>query len=209
MQLSKKTISDYIELLGSSAPAPGGGAASALNGAQGAALIVMVSELTVGKPKYAECEELNQFAIEEGKKLYTQLTNLIDSDAEAFSKLADAYKLPRDTAEEKSARNTAIAEATLGATETPFEMMEVALRALHLCKSLIGKSNENVASDLGISALNLMACINGAWLNVLINLSGIESASTAEYFKTKGQDIVDTASSESEYIYNSIKDMFE
>ena len=207
--LTKLSVNEFLDQLGSGAPVPGGGSASALAGSLGVSLITMVANLTVGKPQYAECEELNQFAIEEGNKLCQQFTGLIDRDGEAFTKLMDTYKLPRGTVEEKTIRNTAIAEATLGATEAPFEMMETALKALYLCKSLIGKSNENAASDLGVSALNLLSCINGAWLNVLINLGGIESTTSAEYFKTKGQEIVDTASSEAKYIYESIREVFK
>jgi len=207
MMLSKTTISEFINVLGSEAPVPGGGSASALSGAIGVSLIAMVANLTIGRQKYSECEELNQFALQESSKLCAELIALIDKDAQAYSKVAEAYKLPRGTAKEKTARNAAIAETTLGATETPFEIMQAALKALYLCKSLIGKSNENAASDLGVSALNLLSCINGAWLNVLINLSGLESAKTAEYFKTKGQEIVDTAKKEADYIYDYVKDM--
>ena len=207
MQFSSTSIADYIEVLGSGAPVPGGGAACALSGAQGAALILMVANLTVGKPKYTECEELNQFALTEGEKLCNQLIDLIDRDAEAFGKLSAAYKLPKETAKEKAARNATIAEATLKATETPFEIMETSLKALYLCKSLVGKSNINVASDLGVSAQNLLSSINGAWLNVVINIPGIENAAIAEHFKTKGREILETAKKEADYIYDSVLEM--
>ena len=207
MSIAEMKIKDYIERLGSDAPAPGGGSASALCGAQGVALITMVANLTVGKPKFAEFEELNQNAVKEGDKLCSLLVNLIDKDTEAFNKLSDAYKLPKEKDEEKAARSTAIAKATLGATEPPFEMMEAALEALALCKSLIGKSNANAASDLGVSALNLLSCVKGAWLNVLINLGGIKDAEKAERFKTEGQRIVNAAGKEADYIYEAIKDM--
>ena len=207
MKLATAPITEFIELLSSDAPTPGGGSASALSGAQGVALILMVANLTVGKPKYTEHEKLNQAALKEGTELCAELLDLIDRDAEAFGKLSQAYKLPRNTDEEKAARSTAIAETTFGATQTPFKMMEVSLKALHLCKSLVGKSNVNAASDLGVSALNLLSCIKSAWLNVLINLSGIENPETANHFKTKGQEIIETAQKEADFIYNAIKDM--
>ena len=207
MQLIEESIIDFVEQLGSGAPVPGGGAASALSGAQGAALITMVANLTIGKPKFAEYEELNQLALAEGNQLRAQLTSLIDRDAQAFSKLSDAYKLPKESAEDKAKRSKTIAEATLKATEAPFETMEIALKALYLCKSLIGKSNNNASSDLGVSAMNLLACINGAWLNVLINLNGIANPTTAKYYKSKGTEIVETAQKEANYIYETIKNM--
>lgn len=207
MKLSETNINEFINSLGSSSPVPGGGGSCALSGAQGVALITMVANLTVGKPKFSQYEELNQFAIEEGNKLCMQLVDLVDKDAEAFGGLAKAYKLPRESDKDRLARNKAIAEATLKATESPFEMMEIALKALYLCKSLIGKSNKNVSSDLGVSALSLLSCIKGAWLNVLINLPGIENAADAEYYRAKGNEILDAAESEAEFIYTAVKEM--
>jgi len=201
-------INEYIELLGSSAPAPGGGSASALSGAQGAALITMVANLTIGKAKYAEFEEFNQKAAKEGAELQSKLVELIDKDTEAFNKVSAAFKLPKETDDDKKARSAAIAAATLTATEAPFETLEVASKALTLCKSLIGKSNPNVASDLGVSALNLISCAKGAWLNVLINLGGVKDVQKAEHFKTEGQKLVDAAQKEADEIYTAIVEMF-
>ena len=208
MQLSTMKINEYIDLLGSSAPAPGGGSASALSGAQGAALITMVANLTIGKPKYAEFEELNQSVLKEGDALRNKLVELIDKDTEAFNKVSAAYKLPKETDDDKKARSAAIADATLTATEVPFETLEASAKALALCKSLIGKSNPNVASDLGVSALNLIDCAKGAWLNVLINLGGVKDAAKSEYFKTEGQKIVAAAQKEADEIYEAVKGMF-
>jgi len=197
-------INEYIDLLGSNAPAPGGGSASALSGAQGAALAAMAANLTVGKAKYAEFEELNQKASKEGLEFQNKMLKLIDDDTESFNKVSAAFKLPKETDEEKKARSKAIADATLCATETPFETLEVSVKALALCKSLVGKSNPNVASDLGVSALNLLSCAKGAWLNVLINLSGIKDAQKAEHFKVEGQKLVDMAQKEADEIYAAI-----
>jgi formiminotetrahydrofolate cyclodeaminase len=165
----------------------------------------MVANLTVGKPKFAEFEELNQSAIVEGNILRATLVDLIDRDTEAYGKLSAAFKLPRETDEDKAFRSATIAAATIGATETPFEMMEVAFKALILCRSLIGKSNANAASDLGVSALNLLACVKGAWLNVLINLNGIKDVAKAEHFKIRGQELVDLSQKEADYIYEIVK----
>jgi formiminotetrahydrofolate cyclodeaminase len=226
MQLSTMAINDYIKQLGSEAPVPGGGSASALGGAIGVSLIQMVANLTIGKAKYANYEELNLFALEEGGKICTELLSLIDKDAEAYSRLSAAYKLPRATDEEKVIRNSANIDATLDAIKAPFEIMEASLKALNLCKSLVGKSNHNVSSDLGVSALNLLACINGAWLNVLINLSGLKNTTgvhigpdigadagvhtgAALFYRTRGQEIADTGKKEADYIYETVKALLE
>jgi len=92
---SKMTIEDYLERLGSGSPTPGGGAAAALTSAQGAALVMMVANHTIGKPKYAEFEELNTFILEEAGELLVKLEAGMDRDAEAFGKVSAAYALPR------------------------------------------------------------------------------------------------------------------
>lgn len=89
------SIEDYLNQLGSGAPTPGGGAAAALTSAQGAALVMMVANHTIGKPKYAEFEELNTFILEEAEELLGKLEAGMDKDAEAFGKVSEAYGLPR------------------------------------------------------------------------------------------------------------------
>jgi formiminotetrahydrofolate cyclodeaminase len=206
--LSAMKFNEYIELLASNAPAPGGGSASALSGVQGTALISMVAGLTIGRAKYAEFEELNQNVIKESGEFSCKLLGLIDKDTEAYNKVSAAFKLPKETDEDKKIRSSEIASATLTATEIPFEIMETANKALALCKSLVGKSNPNAASDLGVSALNLLSCVKGAWLNVLINLSGIKDASKLEFFKAEGQKIADSAQEEADCIYKTVSEMF-
>ena len=210
MQFKSKTINEFIEQLSSETSVPGGGSASALSGALGVSLILMVANLTVGKEKYAKYEELNQSVITESREIRDELLGLIDRDSEVYSNLLAAYKLPRVTDEEKEIRNKEIFDATLEAIKAPFEIMEVSLKALHLCSSLIGKSNENAVSDLGVSAQNLMACLSGAWLNVLINLKGQHIPDeTAAYYKRRGLEIVDIGNKEAIYIYDSVKATLE
>ena len=203
MKLTEMTISSYVDLLNSDAPAPGGGSASALCGAQGAALVSMVAGLTIGKKKYPLDQEL---CIEVAKKtsaLKDALLAQVDKDTEAFNLVSAAFKLPKETEEEKAARSKAIADATLVATEVPFETMKICLETLSYTKALIGHSNTNAASDLGVSALNLIACMKGAWLNVLINLGGLSDEAKANEYRTKGEEMVKTAQKEAEEIYQA------
>ena len=203
MKLTEMTVTSYLDLLNSDAPAPGGGSASALCGAQGAALVSMVAGLTIGKKKYPLDQEL---CIEVAKKtsaLKDALLAQVDKDTEAFNLVSAAFKLPKETDEEKAARSKAIADATLVATEVPFETMKLCLETLHYTKSLIGHSNTNAASDLGVSALNLIACMKGAWLNVLINLGGLADEAKAKDFRSKGEEMVKTAQKEAEEIYQA------
>ena len=162
--LSEMKINDYIDLLASDAPAPGGGNASALCGAQGAGLCAMVAALTLGKKKYEEHQELCRDVYEQARTLSERMCALIDEDTEAFNRVSAAFKLPKDTDEDKAVRKAAIAEATLGATMVPLDTLHRAHDGLELAKMLIGKSNTNCASDIGVAALNLVSCARGAWL---------------------------------------------
>ena len=203
MKLVDMTVTSYLDLLNSDAPAPGGGSASALCGAQGAALVSMVAGLTIGKKKYPDDQELCAEVAQKASKLKDALLAQVDKDTEAFNLVSAAFKLPKETDEEKAVRSKAIADATLVATQVPFETMKICLEALGYSKSLIGHSNTNAASDLGVSALNLITCMKGAWLNVLINLGGVKDEEKANDFRTKGEEMVAAAQKQAEEIYQA------
>ena len=174
MKLIDMQVKEYLKVLKSDAPAPGGGSVSALAGAQGVALFSMVADLTLGKEKYADDQEICRSAKERGASLYAELVESVDRDTEAFNLVSAAFKMPKETDEEKAARKQAIADGTLVATEVPFHTMELGYEGLMLAKSMIGRSNPNAASDLGVAILNRTGCIKGAWLNVKINLPGVK-----------------------------------
>lgn len=173
MKLVDMTVSNYLEAVASDAPAPGGGSASALCGAQGCALAAMAAALTIGKKKYPDDQALCIRAAGEGRRLAAALTEQVDRDTEAFGLIAAAYRLPKETEEELAARKKAVADATLVATRVPLATLRLALEGLRLVTSLVGHSNANCASDLGVASLNLMSAALGAWMNVLINLPGV------------------------------------
>ena len=203
MKLVDMTVKDYLDLLKSDAPAPGGGSVSALSAAQGVGLVAMVADLTIGREKYAEYEQVCKEAKEEALKLYEALVAAIDEDTEAFNKVSAAYKMPKDTDEQKAARSAAIREANVGATEVPFETVKLCLAGLKVTETMVGKSNPNAASDLGVAALNLMAGIRGAWLNVKINLPGIKDEALKAKFET-GAQMVDEAYVLANRIYEEV-----
>lgn len=204
MKLVDMNMTEYLDVLQSDAPAPGGGSVSALAGAQGAALFMMVADLTLGREKYAEYQDICKKAKEKGEAIYEELTGEIDKDTEAFNLVAAAFKMPKETEEEKAARRKAIAEGTLIATEVPFRTMELGYQALMLAKTMIGKSNPNAASDLGVAILNLTGCIKGAWLNVKINLPGVKDEAKAKYYEEEGQKMFDEADAIASDLYNMI-----
>lgn len=190
MKLVDLKLNEYLDILKSDAPAPGGGSVSALAGAQGVGLFMMVSDLTIGKAKYADFEDICIKAKEKGEKLYAELFAGIDKDTEAYNLVSAAFKMPKDTDEAKAARSKAIADATLIATEVPFRNMELCFAGLETAKELAGHSNPNAASDLGVAALNLLAGVKGAWLNVKINLPGVKDEEKKAAFTAAGEKLL-------------------
>ena len=204
MKLTEMTIPAFCELLGSDAPAPGGGSSAALSGALGVALTTMVAALTTGKEKYAEHESLMQEIIKEGTALRLQLVDVIDRDTEAFNGVSAVFSMPRDTDEEKEARKAAMQAALKACTLTPFEMMDCALQSLELTEKALGRSNTNAASDLGVAALSLKAAVQGAWLNILINIGGIRDEAFVAEYRQKGEAVLAKALPLADKIYEAV-----
>ena len=202
--LKELKLADYLNLLASDAPAPGGGSASALCGAQGAALTAMVANLTVSRKKYEAFHDVCGQAAEEAESLRAQLVAQIDRDTDAYNLVCEAMKLPKETEEEKRTRSEKIAEATLFATEVPYETLSLAVQALSVTGTIVGKSNPNAASDLGVAAANLETCAKGAWLNVLINLGGLRDAQKADELRTGGEALLQKARALADGIFEAV-----
>ena len=188
--LSEMKINDYIDLLASDAPAPGGGSAAALAGTLGAALTAMVGSLTVGRKKYAEFDGLARETLEKARDLEHRFLDVMERDTEAFNAVSAVFAMPKGTDQEKEARAVAMQEALQGCTKTPFEMMELSLEALRLTDGLVDRSNASAASDLGCAALSLKAAIQGAWLNVLINVGSLKDQEFAAEYRAKGEKLL-------------------
>jgi formiminotetrahydrofolate cyclodeaminase len=171
--LTSRTLTQFLDELASSSPAPGGGSVAALAGAIGAALTAMVCNLTIGKKKYAEVQEEMQSALTESERLRRDLAELIDKDTEAFNAVMAAFGMPKNTEEEQHRRERAIQDATKSATLVPLNVMSLCERALALTKITAEKGNRNSVSDAGVAALMLQAACSGAGLNVRINLTGL------------------------------------
>lgn len=199
------TVKEYIEVLGSSAPAPGGGSAAALSGAQGTALIAMVCELTIGKKKYEQFNDLNKEALKDITVCKNNFIDFIDKDTQAFNLVSDVFKMPKDTDEEKEKRKIAMQTALKTASQVPFTVMEESLKAISIAKKLIGCSNTNALSDIGVGVLNLEICAKGAWLNVLINLSGIKDEKFVSDYKNRGTKIVKEIEKNGKEIFDIIE----
>ncbi|MGG6794312.1 UNVERIFIED_CONTAM: cyclodeaminase/cyclohydrolase family protein [Streptococcus canis] len=204
MSLVDLSLTDFAKVLGSDAPAPGGGSAAALSGANGISLTKMVCELTLGKKKYADYQDIIEDVHAKSTALQASLLAAIDKDTEAFNLVSAVFDMPKETDEDKAARRTAMQKALKTAAHSPFEMMTLMVEALETTATAVGKSNTNAASDLGVAALNLKAGLQGAWLNVLINLSGIKDEAFVTDYRQKGQALLDKGCLLADDIYTKI-----
>lgn len=206
MKLIDMKLSEYLDVLISDEPAPGGGSVSALAGAQGAALMSMVCDLTISKKKYADDHDFCRGIKEEAVALYKDLSAAIDTDTDAYNLVAAAFKMPKGTDEEKAARKQAIADGTLEATKVPYSVMEMATKGLDIADRLYGHFNMNCASDYGVGVLNFLACVKGAWLNVKINLPGVKDEAFAAECEAKGREMMARCEEIAGRLYSKIEE---
>jgi formiminotetrahydrofolate cyclodeaminase len=172
--VAEETIVHFLDELASGAPVPGGGAAAALEAAVGAALVAMVCRLTIGKEKYRASEQTMMEAREQADELRAQALALAAEDSASYSAVGAAYALPRGSDEEKAARQARIQEALKGATDVPLRTVALAARVIELCAEIVDGANTNAISDVGVGALCARAALDGAALNVKINLALIK-----------------------------------
>lgn len=178
--MRKTTIEDWLTDLASELPAPGGGAAAGMSAATGAALVSMVCNLTVGKPKFAEHEEVMREALAEAERLRVEALGLAEDDTEAFSGVMAAYKLPKGTEEERAARTTAIQAGLAEAAAVPLAVAKVAAQVVRVSGRILDGSNPNVLSDVAVAASSAKSALESAALNVDINLASIKDAEVRE-----------------------------
>src|SRR5438067_7444761 len=172
--LVKMNLREFCNETLSDSPAPGGGSVAALMGALGASLGGMVANLSAGKRGWDDkLEYFSKWAVK-AQQLKDELLALVDEDTAAFNKVMDAFALPKQSAEEKASRSTAIEQATKYAAEVPLKVMETASKSYELLTEMAEKGNPASASDVGVGALATRACIEGAALNVKINLAQLK-----------------------------------
>jgi formiminotetrahydrofolate cyclodeaminase len=174
-----QSIGGWLNELASSAPAPGGGAAAALEVAIAAALVEMVCNLTIGKGAYVDHEPLMIRARDRAEKLRSEALALADADAQAFAAVIAAYKLPKQTDEKAQRRSALIEAALLDATEVPRRTATAASHVLDLCVEVIAGANPNVVSDLAASAAAARSALVTSLVNIEINRAALKGAEPA------------------------------
>jgi len=171
---AREPLGEYLDRLAAKLPAPGGGSAAALVGALAAALESMVANFTVGKEAYREVEAEVQSLLEQSEALRGELAKLVQADMDVYSKVSYAFSLPRETAEQKTARTEAIQAALKVAAQVPYKVTVACDKALSLCPDLAAKGSANLISDVGVAVVFAEAALQAAYLNVEINLAGIK-----------------------------------
>jgi len=172
--LKELSISDFMQKLSSSDPTPGGGSAAALAAWQGSSLIIMFCGFSLGKEKFKQYEAVLQKADKEARTLAEQLKKAVDEDTEAVDQVMKAFRLPKETDQEKSERKAAIQKAMRRAAEVPLTVSKNCLSLLNICQDIVDKGNPNSITDLGVGCLLAHSAMEGAILNVKINLSSIK-----------------------------------
>ncbi len=182
-------LNDLADETASESPAPGGGSISAAVGALGAALGTMVANLSAGKRGWEEqTHEFSNWA-SDGQKIKDRLLFLVDEDTASFNAVMAAYGLPKNTDEEKRTRSAAIEEANTYATHIPLQVMQTSAMALPLLHAMVSKGNPNSISDAGVGALCIGTAIEGAFMNVRINIKGMKDKVKAEGLLNEARQI--------------------
>jgi glutamate formiminotransferase/formiminotetrahydrofolate cyclodeaminase len=172
--LAQMRLVDFANQTSVDSATPGGGSAAAVTGVLGAALASMVANLTIGKKGYEDADEKLKPLAEDAQKFKNELLKSVDRDTGAFNEVMCAFSLPRKTAEQKTHRKQVIEDATKAAAYVPLAVMQLALNQLEQLRTIAEIGNQNALSDAGVAALMLRTCAEGAFLNVKVNLSGID-----------------------------------
>lgn len=200
-----QTLESFLDALASGAPTPGGGAAAALMGANGAALVSMVCNLTLGKPKYAAVEGDMRALLARSEALRTRLTKMMEDDQTSFNSLMGAFGLPKQTDDEKAKRKEAIQAALKGATEVPLACARGCAEAVTLAREAAERGNLQVISDAGVAAAAAEAGLKSAALNVFINVPSIEDNTFAESARKEIDRLLTVSGLDAAAVYALVK----
>ena len=204
MDMTTASCREFVTVLASSEPAPGGGGAAALVGALGTALGNMVGSLTVGKKKYADVEAEIIALKAKCDALQTELLDQVPADAEGFLPLAKAYGIPKDD----PSRDAVMEEATIIACRVPVRIMELCCEALDAIAVFAAKGSRLAVSDAGCGAVIVKSALQAASLNVFINTKTLKNRAYAEELNTKCLSMLDKYGAMADEIFETVKNGF-
>ncbi|MDO4482492.1 MAG: cyclodeaminase/cyclohydrolase family protein [Bacillota bacterium] len=200
-----RSCTEFVEILASKEAVPGGGGASAYVGSLGTALGSMVGNLTLGKKKYKDVEEDIKSLLDRSEKLIQRLNELVDEDAKAFKPLSEAYRLPSETEEEKEYKEKMIQTSLEAAAKAPLEIARVCGEAIDLHKEYAEKGSRLAVSDAGCGAVFCKAALQGARLNVLINLNLMKDEKLRDKMKKEIDEITSRGIKKADEIYEYVE----
>lgn len=206
--LTELTIKEFIQKVLSNDPVPGGGSVSALNGALAASLAAMVANLTVGRKKYVEVNDVMEELAARFEKLSGELLADVDRDSEAYDRVFSAFKLPKETEEEKAARSEAIQRETKYAAQVPMEVARAVHAVLPMIETVARKGNSNAVTDACVSMMCARTAILGALLNVRINLTSIKDENFVKEMAEEADRIEQSAVAAEQKVLDYVKTVF-
>lgn len=206
MEFTSYSCEDFVEVLSTKEPVPGGGGASALVGAIGTALGNMVGSLTVGKKKYADVEADIIELKEKATKLSKEFLELVEKDAKAFEPLANAYGMPKTTEEEIANKKRVMAIVLKDACMVPMEIMEKCCEAIDVVDEFAKKGSVIALSDAGVGAAFLKSALLGASLNVFINTKAMEDRELADSLNKKADYMISTYGKKADEIFANVNE---
>ena len=209
MGFTKSSCEEFVDVLASKAPVPGGGGASALVGAIGMALGNMVGSLTVGKKKYADVEADIIALKEKATALQADFLRLVEADAEAFEPLAKAYGMPRETEEEKAEKARVMAIVLKDACAVPMEIMEKCCEAIDVIEEFAAKGSALAISDAGVGVTFCKAALLGASLNVFINTKSMADKEYAASLNEKADKMIADYSKKADEIFAAVNAQYQ
>lgn len=188
--LKEQKVQHFLDMLASKSPTPGGGSVASLTAAMSAGLLSMVSNLTIGKEKYAHFEKDIKELLRKSEKLRADFETLIEKDIEAFNQFMATMKLPKETQEQKDERRQEMQIALIEAAKIPLEVARKSRELLDICRAIAEKGNRNVISDAGVGVILAQAALESAILNVRINLGMIQEDKIREQFNEEIEKLI-------------------
>lgn len=209
IKLSEKmtalSCEEFVSVLASSAPVPGGGGASALVGAIGTALGNMVGSLTVGKKKYADVQDEIAELKTKADELQLKLLAMVEKDAEVFEPLSKAYGLPSNTDEEKAEKAKVMEVVLKEASDAPFGIMELCMESINVIERFSQIGSRIAISDAGCAAACCKAALNAASLNVFINTRLMKDREYAEQLNKRAEEMLELGNVKADAIFDNVK----
>lgn len=213
MKLVDMSVVEFSDEVDSNSPAPGGGSVAALASNIGVGLARMMAHLSFGKKKYESLDEsirlefVNKF--NKLGDIRQELVELIDKDTESFNEVMKAIKMPKETDYEKKLRKSAIQDATLFSIDVPFKTAKLSLKSLELLEFLVEHGNQNAITDIGVGTLMIYTGLEGAILNVKVNLIGLENKELNDSYSESCKEILYKSKEIKDRLLNNIHNKLE